>query len=175
MGDADEKFEELYKYYPGALALLLRLGFLRDEADDLVQESFMRVYKHMDQYRGEALWAYVQKTVRNVAANDIRAKHTAKRHGEMVSDEVLATLPDTSLLLPDARLAQAEVVKRVRTAVAQLKPTDRAIVLLRLNGRSYEEIVEGLGLSISAVKSRLNLARKRLKELLGDDPGLRGE
>jgi RNA polymerase sigma-70 factor (ECF subfamily) len=175
MANADEQFEELYKYYRGALALLLRLGFSRDESDDLVQESFMRVYKHMDEYRGEALWAYVEKTVRRVAANSIRAKHTGKRHGEMVSDEVLATLPDTSLLLPDARLAQAEVVKRVRAAVAELKPADRAIVLLRLNGRSYEEIAEGLGLTMSAVKSRLNLARKRLKELLGDDPGLRGE
>jgi RNA polymerase sigma-70 factor (ECF subfamily) len=175
MANADEQFEELYKYYRGALALLLRLGFSRDDADDLVQESFMRVYKHMDEYRGDAQWAYVEMTVRRVAANAIRAKHTGKRHGEMVSDEVLATVPDSSVPLPDARLAQTEVVKRVRAAIAELKQGDGAILLLSLNGRSYDEIAEGLGISISAVRSRLNLARKRLKELLGDDPGLRGE
>jgi RNA polymerase sigma-70 factor (ECF subfamily) len=172
MADDEKQFEELYKYYPGVLALLRRLGFSREEAEDLAQESFVRVFRHMKTYRGQAQWAYLEATVRNVASNAIRAKKTGKRHGETVSDEILSVVPDSSLPLPDAGLAQKDVVKRVRAAVAQLKEIDQTILLLHLNGRSYDEIVKGLGISMSAVKSRLNIARKRLKDLLGQDPGL---
>jgi RNA polymerase sigma-70 factor (ECF subfamily) len=175
MPDDEKQFEELYKFYPGVLALLRRLGFPHDEAEDLAQDSYVRVFRHMNEYRGDARWAYLEKTVRHVAANAIRAKNTGKRHGETVSDEVLATVPDSGMPLPDAGLAQTEVVKRVRAAVAQLKKTDQTILLLHLNGQSYDEIVKGLGISMSAVKSRLNTARRRLRELLGHDPGLRGE
>jgi RNA polymerase sigma-70 factor (ECF subfamily) len=174
MAEDEKQFEELYKFYPGVLALLRRLGFSHDEAEDLAQESFVRVFRRMKDYRGDARWAYLEKTVRRVAANAIRAKHTGKRHAETVSDDVLATVPDSSVPLPDASLAQKEVVNRVREAVSQLKSTDRTILLLHLNGWSYDQIMEGLSISLSAVKSRLNTARGRLKELLGHDPGLRG-
>src|SRR5215212_9984228 len=102
MADDEKQFEELYKFYPGVLALLRRLGFPHDEAENLAQESFVRVFRHMKDYRGDARWAYLEKTVRRVAANAIRAKNTGKRHGETVSDEVLATVPDSSVPLPDA-------------------------------------------------------------------------
>jgi RNA polymerase sigma-70 factor (ECF subfamily) len=175
MADDEKQFEELYKYFPGVLALLRRLGFSLDEANDLAQESYVRVLKGMKDYRGDSKWAYLEKTVRRVAANDIRAKNTAKRrHVEMVSDELLAALPDPGVPAPDAAIDGAAVVKRVRAAVAQLEKDDRTVLLLRLNGLSYDEIVETLGISLSAVKSRLNTARKRLKELLGEDSGLRG-
>ncbi len=174
MGDDEKQFEELYKFYPGVLALLRRLGFPHDEAEELAQESFVRVFRGMKDYRGDAQWAYLEKTVRRVAANAIRAKNAGKRHGETVSDAVLAMLPDSSVPLPDAGLAQRDVVKRVREAIAKLERIDQTVLLLRLNGRSYDEIVTGLGISMSAVKSRLNIARRRLKELLGHDPGLRG-
>jgi RNA polymerase sigma-70 factor, ECF subfamily len=174
MADDEKQFEALYKYYPGVLALLRRLGFPHDEAEDLAQESFVRVFRRMKEYRGDARWAYLEQTVRHVAANAIRAKNTGKRHGQTVSDEVLATVPD-SMPLPDEGLAQTAVVSRVRTAVTQLKKIDQTILLLHLNGRSYDEIAKGLGISMSAVKSRLNTARRRLRELLDQDPGLRGE
>ena len=175
MADDDKEFEELYKFYPGVLALLRRLGFPHDEAEDIAQEAFVRVYRHMKDYRGDAQWAYLEMTVRRVAANAIRAKYTGKRHAETVSVEVLATVADSSMPAPDAGLAQEEVAKRVRDAIAHLDPTDQTVLLLRLHGRSYEEIMKVLGISLSAVKSRLNVARKRLRELLGQDPGLRGE
>jgi RNA polymerase sigma-70 factor (ECF subfamily) len=174
MPDDDKQFEELYKYYPGVLALLRRLGFTLDEAYDLAQESYLRVFRGMEGYRGEAKWAFIEKTVRRVAANAIRAKNTGKRHAEVVSDEVLVTLPDLNVPEPGAGIDQAAVVQRVRAAIAQLDKNDQTVLLLRLNGFSYEEIVETLGISLSAAKSRLNTARKRLKELLGEDSGLRG-
>lgn len=175
MADDEKRFEKLYKFYPGVLALLRRLGFPHDEAEDVAQEAFVRVYRHMKGYRGDAQWAYLEMTVRRVAANAVRAKYAGKRHAETVSDDVLATVADSSVPAPDAVLAQEDVAKRVRDAIAHLDPTDQTILLFRLHGRSYEEIMKALGISLSAVKSRLNVARKRLRELLGQDSGLRGE
>lgn len=176
MGNADDgKFEALYKYYPGVFALMRRLGFPPDEAEDLTQDTFIRVLRGMEQYREESKWAFVQTTARRVALNAIRAKHTAKRDGQTVSDDALANREDPRTLAPDAVLAQGDTVKEIRESVAQLPENDRQVLLLQLDGRSYEEIMAILDLSLSAVKSRLNAARKHLKELLESDPGLGGK
>lgn len=174
MADDEKQFEELYKFYPGVLALLRRLGFPPDEAEDIAQDAFVRVYKSMKGYRGDAQWAYLEQTVRRVAANAIRAKKTGKRLGATVSEEVLVTLPDPNVVDPGTAMAQADVVKRMRGAIAQLDRIDRTVLLLRLKGSSYDEMVAILGITLSAVKSRLNVARRRLKELLEEDPGLWG-
>lgn len=168
---ADDRFEELYKYYPGVLALLRRLGFSVDEARDIAQEAYLRVLKSMDDYRGESHWSYLEKVVRRVAMNEVRARHAGKRHGETVSDDALLTLADDHFPRPDQAMETGEVVRRVRTAIAQLDPNDRTVLLLKLNGLSYEDMVNSLDISLSAVKSRLNMARKRLKQLLSEDPG----
>ncbi len=171
MADDDDRFEELYKYYPGVLALLRRLGFTVDESRDIAQEAYVRVLRSMDDYRGESHWSYLQKVVRRVALNEIRARHTGKRNGETVSEDALLTLADEQFPRPDQAMETGEVVGRVRTAIAQLDKNDRTVLLLKLNGFSYEDMVKDLGISLSAVKSRLNMARKRLKQLLGEDPG----
>ena len=164
----DEAFEKFYAYYPGVVALVHRLGFNLEEARDLAQEAYVRVLRSMDHYRGEAHWPYLQKIVRRVAANEIRAKHAAKRHGEIVSEGVLVTAADEDLSRPDEALEAKEALRRVRTAIAQLDTTDRTVLLLQLNGSSYEDMGQTLGISLAAVKSRLNMARKRLKEVLGE-------
>lgn len=167
----DERFEELYKYYPGVLALLRRLGFSVDEARDIAQEAYVRVLKSMDDYRGESHWSYLERVVRRVALNELRARHAGKRHGETVSADALLTLADEQFPRPDQALETAEDVRRVRAAIAQLDTNDRTILLFKLSGLSYEDMVDSLGVSLSAVKSRLNMARKRLKQLLTEGPG----
>ncbi|HEX9985013.1 MAG TPA: sigma-70 family RNA polymerase sigma factor [Thermoanaerobaculia bacterium] len=170
--EKDRRFEELYEYYPGAVAFLRNFGFSAEQANDLAQDAFVRVLKGIDRYRGEARWAYVKQTVRNVAMNEIRARHTAKRDGQTVSDELLVGVRDTKTPSPEAAMETKETSKRLRDAVAKLKPEDRTVLLLHLAGRSYDDMVSALGISLSAVKSRLNAARNRLKALLGEDPGL---
>jgi RNA polymerase sigma-70 factor, ECF subfamily len=167
----DVRFEELYKYYPGVLALLRRLGFSADQARDIAQEAYVRVLKSMDDYRGESHWSYLEKVVRRVAMNEVRARHTAKRQGETVSDDALLTLADEQFPRPDQALETEEVVRRVRSAIAQLDTNDRTVLLLKLDGFSYEDMVTNLDISLPAVKSRLNVARKRLKQLLSEEPG----
>lgn len=174
MAGGDDDFEELYKYYPGVLALLRRLGFSREESYDLAQEVYVRVLRSMKNYRGEAHWAYLEPIVRRVAYNWIRDSHAAKRNAVLVSDEVLVDLADENVSPPDAGLDQQAAAQRLRDSIAQLPANDRTVLLLQLDGLSYEDMVAKLGLSLSAVKSRLNAARNRLKELLSRDSRGRG-
>lgn len=175
MADEDKRFDALVKYYPGVLALLRRLNFSIDDAYDLAQEVFLRVHKSMKDYRGEAHWAYLEPIVRRAAANWIRDRHAGKRNAVTVSEEALVDLQDDHVVDPDAAIDEAAAAGRLHQAIAKLERNDRTVLLLLLRGLSYEEMVEQLGLSLSAVKSRLNAARKRLKELMRDDPRLRGE
>ncbi|HEX8253077.1 MAG TPA: RNA polymerase sigma factor [Thermoanaerobaculia bacterium] len=175
MADDDPRFTALYKYYPGVLALLRRLGFPPDESQDLAQEIYLRVHRSMKDYRGEAHWAYLEQTVRRVAFNWIRDKHAAKRHAETVSTDVLLTLPDERLLPADESIDRAATAESLYDAIAELPLNDRTILLLQLGGASYEDLRKTLGLSLSAVKSRLNVARERLKELMSREPRQREE
>src|SRR6185295_7686519 len=79
--DRDELFEELYKYYPKVLTFLLNLGYKREDADDLAQQVFTRVYKGMDAYRGESKVSFLERITKRLAFNDRRDRHAKKREG----------------------------------------------------------------------------------------------
>ncbi|MEO8378374.1 MAG: sigma-70 family RNA polymerase sigma factor [Acidobacteriota bacterium] len=167
--DPAGQFEELFKYYPAVVALLTRLGFAREDARDLAQQVFLRVYEHMDTYRGESKWSYLEKVTRRLAYNALRDRHAAKREGIPVATDEILELPDPGEPA-DVLLESKQTVERVRHAVAQLSPSDQTSVRMQLAGFSYEEIATQLGITISALKSRLNVARERLRDLLKEEP-----
>jgi RNA polymerase sigma-70 factor (ECF subfamily) len=166
--DQEEQFETLFKYYPAVVALLLRLDFELEDARDLAQTVFLRVYEHMDTYRGESKWGYLEKVTRRLAYNAIRDRHAAKRHGTPVSTDEILELKD-GRDLADVSIERMESAERVRRAVGQLGPNDQTALRLQLAGHSHDDIAETLGITVSALKSRLNVARKRLRELLGEE------
>ena len=167
--DRREQFEKLFQYYPAVVALLLRLGFEREDARDLAQQVFLRVYEHMDMYRGESKWSYLEKVTRRLAYNAMRDRHAAKREGVAVPTDEILELEDSSTTPPDASLESKENVARLLRAVSHLGPEDQRAIRLQLAGHSYDQIARELGISISALKSRLNVARKRLRDLLGEE------
>lgn len=167
--DREEQFEKLYKYYPAVVKLLLNLGFDLEDARDLAQQVFIRVYEHMDTYRGESRWAYLQQVTRRLAYNEKRDRHAGKRHGITVPTEEILDLEDTHVPPPDAVLQSKEDTERVQLAIGHLSPKDQTSIRLQLAGHSLEEIAPTIGTTASALKSRLNSVRKRLRELLGDD------
>ncbi len=168
--DRDAKFEELYKYYPAVVSLLLRLDFDLEDARDLAQQVFVRVYEHMDAYRGESKLSYLEKTARRLAYNATRDRHAAKRNGIHVATDELFELDDERTPAPDVSLEQKERAERLRHAIQQLGPNEQTSVLMQLAGESYEEMAPALGITASALKSRLHAARRRLRELLGEEP-----
>jgi RNA polymerase sigma-70 factor (ECF subfamily) len=167
--DREEQFEKLYKYYPAVVKLLLNLGFELEDARDLAQQVFVRVYEHMDTYRGESKWAYLQQVTRRLAYNENRDRHAGKRHGTTIPTEEILELEDTHVPQPEAVLQSKEDTERVQHAIGQLSPKDQTSIRLQLAGYSLEEIAAVIGTTALALKSRLNGVRKRLRQLLGDD------
>lgn len=176
MGNEQETIERLYRYRPAVTAYLRRLGFNPEEARDLTQTVFVRVCQNVDTYRGQAMLGYLQQIAKNVALNAIRDRHAGKREGVEVSDDAAAGLVDERVVPADEALEMKEKSAWLRRAMERLEPILRTAVLLYLAGHSYEDMAKTLGITVSAVKSRLHAARQRLRELLGEEPhGLGGE
>jgi len=140
----------------------------RDEALDLSQEVFLRVFRTIHRFRGQSslrTWIY------RIAVNQARNRHRfwSRRHrADQVSlDEHVAqhgeflSAGDST---PDRVLAQKELAGRLQHALDNLPFDQRtAIVLREIDGLSYEEIAYSLGVAIGTVKSRLTRARQALR------------
>jgi len=145
----------------------------RDEALDVSQEVFLRVFRTLSSFRGQsALRTWIYRIVINQARN--RQRWWRRRHrGSQVSlDEHLTQCGDLESkaeVLPDRLLASKETASRIWQALDNLPFDQRtALVLREVDGLRYEEIAFSLGVAIGTVKSRLTRARQTLRaELLG--------
>jgi len=153
--------------------LALHLLGDRQEALDLSQEVFLRVFRTLKQFRGQStLRTWIYRIVVNQASN--RQRWWRRRHrSEQVSlDDLPVTrreLPDARLSsLPDRVLQQRETSERVWQALNRLPFDQRAVIVLReIDGLSYEEIATSLDVAVGTVKSRLARAREGLRLALG--------
>lgn len=154
----------------------LSLNLLGDhnEALDLSQEVFLRVFRTIHGFRGQsALRTWIYRIVVNQARN--RQRWWRRRHkSQQVSlDEHLrdhGELPERSDAgSPDRALGRKELAARIRAALDDL-PFDQktALVLREIDGLSYEEIGFSLGIAVGTVKSRLARAREALRGQLRD-------
>ena len=154
----------------------LSLNLLGDhnEALDLSQEVFLRVFRTIHSFRGQsALRTWIYRIVVNQARN--RQRWWRRRHkGQQVSlDEHLRDHGDfpeqNDSASPDRLLGRKELAERIRTALDGL-PFDQktALVLREIDGLSYEEIGFSLGVAVGTVKSRLARAREAVRAQLRD-------
>jgi RNA polymerase sigma-70 factor (ECF subfamily) len=143
----------------------------RDEALDLSQEVFLRVFRTIHRFRGQSslrTWIY------RIAVNQARNRHRfwrRRRRADQVSlDQHVAKhgeLASGGESTPDRMLAQKELADRLQSALDHLPFDQRTVVILReIDGLSYEEIAYSLGLAIGTVKSRLTRGRQALRKEL---------
>jgi RNA polymerase sigma-70 factor (ECF subfamily) len=157
-------------------ALALNLLGDRDEALDLSQEVFLRVFRTLSGFRGQsALRTWIYRIAVNQAKNRIR--WWSRRHrGDQVSlDDHLLNYGDLESkqdILPDRLLASKETAAKIWQALAHLPFDQRTALILReVDGLRYEEIAFTLDVAVGTVKSRLTRARQALRaELLGLRP-----
>lgn len=158
------------------IQLALNLLGDRDEALDLSQEVFLRVFRTISRFRGQSslkTWIY------RIAVNQARNRHRfwRRRHrADQVSlDAHVATHGDFrsgSESGPDRVFAQKELAARLERALADLPFDQRtAIVLREVDGLSYDEIAYSLGVAVGTVKSRLTRARQTLRVQLREARG----
>src|SRR6476661_622694 len=153
----------------------LSLNLLGDhnEALDLSQEVFLRVFRTIASFRGQsALRTWIYRIVVNQARNRQRWWRRRHRSDQVSLDEHLQQFGDLESktdVLPDRLLASKETASRIWQALDQLPFDQRtALVLREVDGLRYEEIAFTLGVAVGTVKSRLTRARQALRaELLG--------
>jgi RNA polymerase sigma factor (sigma-70 family) len=128
-----------------------------DDAEDIVQEAFLKAFKALDGFRGGDARVWTLSIVRNTAMNFLRRRKT----DVAVDPEQLET-PDRSPN-PEQGLLQESRREQVRRAIARLEPEFRETLVLReIEGLSYKEIAEVLDIPSGTVMSRLSRARQRL-------------
>lgn len=153
--------------------LALHLLGDRDEALDLSQEVFLRVFRTISSFRGQsALRTWIYRIVVNQARNRQRFWRRRRRSDQISLDahmEQFGDLEATTEVLPDRLLASKETAMKIWQALDRLPFDQRTALILReVDGLRYEEIAFSLGVAVGTVKSRLTRARQAIRaELLG--------
>ena len=170
-GDADA-FRKLVETHQQRL-FGVALGLVRDpeEARDLCQEAFLRAYRSLAGFDGEArFFTWLYRIAYNLAVDSHRRRRRAgvvpldAVGGEEVIEDDRAE--DEAFRKIDGQQQRA----RILAALATLSPAHRAAITLReIEGLSYREIAEAVGCSIGTVMSRLFHARRRLARALGPE------
>lgn len=160
----DEAFSMLVNAYQGPVFnLCYRILGNSAEAEDAAQESFLRAYRNLHRYDASRKFANWMLTI----ASNYSVDQVRKRRLTLLSLEKLPGAHQRggggeSL---DERLIKSQVEGEVRQLLGSLSPLDRSAIVLRYwNDLSYEEISEVLGVSVSAVRSRLHRCRKAMAE-----------
>jgi RNA polymerase sigma-70 factor (ECF subfamily) len=187
--DEPGAFAELVERFQHRLLAVMRhLCGNAEEAEDLAQEVFLRVYRSRKEYHPQAKFSTWLFTIaNNLAANSFRRKQRKPTvQLEVHESGPLGPRPAENLLFdrapaPDYRLQHDELAQVVQQALSQLNDRQRAAVVLnKFEDMSYQEIAEIMGISSKAVKSLLSRARTELRRHLKDyvymsDPNESGE
>lgn len=168
-GDLDA-FEALVRRHESRVVSLVRSLAGPEDAEDLAQEVFVRVYRSLGTFRGDSAfrtWLY------RVAVNMTRSFH-AKRHREQPVWQDSGTLPEEAFDAPDRADLEASLVTRdaIERALGALPEDLRMAVILRdVHGLEYRDIAEATGAPMGTVESRIFRGRQRLRALLGRTQG----
>ena len=145
----------------------------KEDAEDVAQEVFLEVYKSIDKFKGNSkLSTWIYKITTNKCLGFIRKKNTKKRFAFMQSitgNEVPfdKTTYFTEFNHPGILLENKEKTATIYKAINQLPENQRIVfTLAKLDGRSYQEIVEITGKSLPSVESSMFRAKKNLKDKL---------
>lgn len=170
--------EELFRhYYRPVVAFFTRRGFSSEESRDLAQETFLRVYKNRETFRGESsavTWLF--QIAANLYKNTLRSHATQKRDGLEVSLEISRAengmIEETCCCHEEDALDTLLIEERariLRAALEDLPPQMRQAVILRVDrDLKYREIAQVMRVSIETVKAHLYQARQHLRDRLAD-------
>jgi RNA polymerase sigma-70 factor (ECF subfamily) len=187
--DAAAFAELVQRFQNRLLAVLHHLLGDRDEAEDLAQEVFLRIYRHRKRYSPKAKFSTWLFTIaNNLALNALRNRKRRPVQPLEISEsgslchepQQLLANTQSSASFPAKRLHQEELAIIIRRALDSLNERQRlAIILNKYEDMNYADIAQVMGLTTKAVKSLLSRARAKLRECLqgyieieGDSPSV---
>jgi RNA polymerase sigma-70 factor (ECF subfamily) len=158
-------------------AFAIALGLVRDENDarELVQDAFLRVYKGLAAFQGgSSFFTWLYRIVTNLAIDLMRkpGRRDAELLDNQAIDEDASDFPLVSRIDgadPIDVMRRREIAQRIQTALDALPPYHRGVILMReVEGMSYEEMAQAMGVSKGTIMSRLFHARQKLQRALAD-------
>jgi RNA polymerase sigma-70 factor (ECF subfamily) len=171
----ESAFTEMVRLYQHKVFnLVYRMVGSREEAEDVAQEVFVTVFKHVDTFRGDAKFStWLYRIATNHTRNRMkylgrRAHNTTSELDEAAENDAAQAQPSSmrpQIAGPDAVLEGLQLERVVQEGIASLEPEHREVMVLRdVENLSYEEIASITGVAEGTVKSRLHRARLALKE-----------
>ena len=158
-------FDEVYlRFAEMVFSLALRMSGDREEAADMTQETFLRVYRHLGSFRGRSsLKTWIYRITVNCCRSKLRKRSRRQLEGPLEHLEELADQRSG----PEEQTLGRDLGRRLAEAICELPVVFREAVLLRdVQGLSYGEIGDVLGVRIGTVRSRIARGRERLRGLL---------
>lgn len=182
-GDSDA-FDMLYLRYKPKLAKFIR-RFIQDDstADDLLQETFLRVYSNTEKYQPKSSFSsWIYRIATNMCLNEIRRRRThpmislnkevqvAFTDSESETIELHELIPDTSFTGPGEAAESSETIQQINSALGSLSSIHREVVTYRIYDElKYEQIAEILQCSVGTVKSRTFYGLRALRDKLDSE------
>lgn len=164
-------FEEIVRRtYVDTYTLAVRLTASEEDARDVVQEAYLRAWKGIQRFRGDAQFStWMYRITANTAAT-LTGKRRRQRTVHL--DDVADPVETEVALHPELATENSELLVALGAALQELPPRLRALVVLKdVYGLPHEAIAEELGISVTAAKVRLHRGRRRLRDLLYEEAG----
>jgi RNA polymerase sigma-70 factor, ECF subfamily len=174
-GGCNEAFSTIVREtYDDTYSLALRLVGNADDANDVVQDTYLRAFRAIRRFRGDANIATWLYRITANTANTLLKRRSKTTHLELVRDSNL--LDDCTERNPEERAESSDMRSQILGALASLPAKLRSVVVLRdIYDLSHDAIAEHLGISEAAAKVRLHRARQKLRETIFRDSVLATE
>jgi RNA polymerase sigma-70 factor (ECF subfamily) len=162
-------FDELVRRtFVDTFTLARRLTGNEEDARDVVQESYLRAWKGIGKFRGEAAFStWLYRITANTAATHVRRRR--RQRAEPI-DSWLEPADDRFDAQPASMAESADTLDRIGAALDELPAKLRSVVVLKdVYGLSHEDIADELGITVAAAKVRLHRARRKLRDVLYEE------
>lgn len=171
-GDLDA-FDELVRRYEGKIyGMAYRFVGNHADANDLAQDTFIRVYQALAGFRGDAAFStWLYRIAANICRDELRKR---QRRRSVSMDEMIDASPANvptadGSYSPEETVQRRELQRQVQFCLNELSDDHRLVLIMReIQGLSYEEIASALQCSMGTVKSRISRARSALKEKMSE-------
>ena len=157
--DFDATFDE---HHPDLVRYCVRLTGDLDVAEDVAQESLLRLFTHEVTGSAAGIRSWLFKTATHLVRDRYRVSENRRRLLEI--HPVRPNAPETA----EQSLERSEAKAKARAALDQLKPRDREILLMRYSGFSYKEIADTVGVAATSVGTLLARAERRFADAVAD-------
>jgi RNA polymerase sigma-70 factor (ECF subfamily) len=161
-----EAFDVLFRRYRGKVyAIAYSITKNRDEALDIVQEAFTKVFRHLGSFKGDSsFYTWLYRITMNLCI-DLRRRSIKTQSVEYVDGQRDVKDENAPVDSPSENLDRKELMDRLMSTIEQLPYYHRQVILMReIGGMSYEEIAKATKVSKGTVMSRLFHARRKIRD-----------